>query len=73
MAVYLIECRICRKQYNSSTMTKVRARANNYESTHRNFWKEQKLSNQARKQKRYHSGRYVITNLSNMQRKHHVH
>ena len=54
MAVYLIKCRICRKQYNSSTMTNVRARANNYECTHRNFWKEQKLSNQGRNQKHYH-------------------
>ena len=40
MAVYLIECMICRKQYNSSTKTKVHARANNYESTHRKeiYW-----------------------------------
>ena len=28
-------------------------RANNYKSTHRNFWKEQKLSNQAPNQKRF--------------------
>ena len=54
MTVYLIECRIYRKQYNSSTVTKVCARANNYESTRRNFWKKQKLSNQTRYQKRYH-------------------
>ena len=53
MVVYLIEFRVCRKQYNSSAATKFRARANNYKSTHRNFWKEQKLSNQARNQKRY--------------------
>ena len=32
-------------------MTKFRARANNYKSTHRNFWKGQKLSNQALNQK----------------------
>ena len=30
MVVYLIECRICGKQYNGSTVTKFRARANNY-------------------------------------------
>ena len=53
MVVYLIERRICRKQYNRSTVTKVCARANSYKSTDRNFWKEQKLSNQARNQKRY--------------------
>ena len=28
--------------------------ANNYEITHPNFWKEQKLSNQARNQKQFH-------------------
>ena len=54
MVVYLIEFRVCRKQYNISTVTKFRARANNYKSTHPNFWKEQKLSNQTRNQKRYH-------------------
>ena len=54
MVVYLIECRVCRKQYNSSTVTKFRARANNYKSTHRNIWKEQKLANHARNQKRHH-------------------
>ena len=55
MVVYLIECRVCRKQYNGSTVTKFRARANNYKSTHRNFRKEQILSNQAcRNQKRFH-------------------
>ena len=53
MVIYLIEFRVCRKQYSSSTVTKFRARANNYKSTHRNFWKEQKLSNQTRNQKRY--------------------
>ena len=35
-------------------MTKFRARANNYKSTHRNIWKEQKLANHARNQKRHH-------------------
>ena len=29
------------KQYSGSTVTKFRARANNYKRTHRNFWKEQ--------------------------------
>ena len=52
MVLYLIECRICRKQYNGNTVTKVRARANNYKSTHRNFRKEQILSNQARNKPR---------------------
>ena len=41
MVVYLIaECRICGKQYNGSTETKFRARANNYKTTHCNFRKE---------------------------------
>ena len=40
MVAYLIECRVCRKQYNGSTVTKFRARSNNYTSTHRNFRKE---------------------------------
>ena len=30
MAVYLIECRVCGKQYKGSIATKFRARANNY-------------------------------------------
>ena len=47
-----MECRACRMQYNSSTMTKLHARANNYKSMLRNFWKEQILSNQAHNQKR---------------------
>ena len=47
MVVYLIECRSCGKQYNGGTVTKFCARANNYKNTHRNFRKEQKLSNQA--------------------------
>ena len=42
------------KEYSGSTATKFRARANNYKRTHRNFWKEQILSNQARNQKRFH-------------------
>ena len=54
VVIYLIECRVCGKQYNGSTVTKFRARANIYESTHRKFWKEQILSNQARNQKRFH-------------------
>ena len=53
VVVYLIEFRVCRKQYNNSTVTKFRARVKNYKSTHRNFWKKQKLSNQTRNQKRY--------------------
>ena len=35
-------------------MTKFRAGANNFQSKHRNFRKEQELSNQARNQKRFH-------------------
>ena len=54
MVVYLIECRVCRKQYNGTTVIKFHARANNYKRTHRNFQKEQILSNQARNQKRFH-------------------
>ena len=54
MVVYLIECRVCGKQYNGSTVTKFRAGANNYKSTHRNFRKEQILSNQTRNQKIFH-------------------
>ena len=54
MVVYLIECKVCGKQYNGSTVTKFRARTNYYKSTHRNFRKEQILSNQARNQKRFH-------------------
>ena len=38
--VYLLECRICRKQFNGSTVTKFRARANNYKNTHRDFLKK---------------------------------
>ena len=47
MVVNLIECSVCRKQYKSTTVTKFSARANEYKTTHRNFWKGQKLSNQA--------------------------
>ena len=35
MVVYLIECG---NPYNGSTVTKYRVRANNYNSTHRNFF-----------------------------------
>ena len=35
-------------------MTKFCARANNYKSARRNFRKEQKVSHQARNQKRFH-------------------
>ena len=51
IVVYLIECRVCGKQYNGSTVTKLRARANNYKNTHRNYRKAQILSNQPRNQK----------------------
>ena len=54
MVVYLIECRVYGKQYNGSTITKFPARDNNYKSKHRNFRKEQILSNQARNQKLFH-------------------
>ena len=54
MVVYLIKCRVSQKPHNGSTVTKFRARANNYGSTHRNFRKEQILSNQARNQKLFH-------------------
>ena len=54
MVVHLIECRVCGKQCNGNTVTKFRARANNYKITHCNFRKELKLSNQARNQKRFH-------------------
>ena len=45
VGVYLIECWVCGKQYNGNTVTRFRATANNYKSTHRNFRKEQILSN----------------------------
>ena len=58
MVVYLTECSICGKQCstvtNDSTVTKLRARVNNYKSIHRSFRKEQKLSKQARQQKHFH-------------------
>ena len=63
MVVYFIDCRVCGKQYNGCTVKKFRARADNYESTHRNFRKEQKLSNQARNQKRFHE--YYLQNNHN--------
>ena len=53
MVVYLIECRVCRKQYNGSTVTKFSTRSNNYKSPHCNFRKKQILSNQNRNQKRF--------------------
>ena len=37
MVVHLIEFQFFGQQYNSSSMIKFRARANNYKSTHRNF------------------------------------
>ena len=46
MVVYLKKCHACGKQYNGSFATKFHARAYNYKSTHRNFRKEQKPSNQ---------------------------
>ena len=54
MVVNLIECSVCRKQYESTNVTKFSARANNYKSTHRNVWKGQKLPNQARNQKHHY-------------------
>lgn len=51
---YLIELLGCGIQYNGSTVEKFYARANIYTSTHHNFWKEQKLSNQVRNQKSFH-------------------
>ena len=53
IVAYLIDCRICGKRYNGSTVTKFPARANNYKNTHPLFQREQKLSNQARNQKRF--------------------
>ena len=37
MVVYLMETRVCRKQYSGTAVTKFCARANNYKSTDRNF------------------------------------
>ena len=54
MVLYMVECKFCGKQYNGSTVTKFRARANNYKSMHCNFRKDQILSNQAHNQKRFH-------------------
>ena len=45
--------RVCGKQYNGSTVTKFRARASNYRSTHYNFQKEKIMSNQVHNQKRF--------------------
>ena len=52
--VYLIECRVCGKQYNGSNVTNIRARVNNYKNTHRNFRKEQAKSNHTLNQKPFH-------------------
>ena len=53
LVVHLTESRVCGVPYNCCTMTKLRARANNYKSRHHSFRKEQKLSNQARDKKRF--------------------
>ena len=58
MMIYLIEYRVCGKQYNGSTGTKFPARAHNHKSMHHNVQKEQKLSNQVRNQKRFYE-RYL--------------
>ena len=52
--VYLIECRVCGKQYNGSNVTNIRARVNNYKNTHRNFRKEQAKSKHTLNQKPFH-------------------
>ena len=54
MVVYLTKCHAYGKQFNGNTVKKFCTRANNYKSTHCNFRKEQKLSNQARNQKHLH-------------------
>ena len=48
----MTECRVCRKQYSGSTMTKC-AGTNNCKSKYHNFLKEQILSNQVCKQERF--------------------
>ena len=58
IAIYFIEYRVCGKQCNSNTVKKFRTKANNYKSTLCNFRKEQKLSNLAHNQKRFHE-RYL--------------
>ena len=54
MAVYWIECEICREQYTGSTKTKFRSRANNYKSKQRKFVKKEAVPKQTLKQKRFH-------------------
>ena len=54
MVVYFRNCSVCGKQFCGSTMATFPTRANNYKSTYRNSRKGQKLSNQARNQKRFH-------------------
>ena len=54
MAVYLIQCEICGKQYTSSTKRKLGSRANNYKSTQRKFVNKETVPMQALKQKRFH-------------------
>ena len=51
MAVYLIECEICGEQYNGSTKTRFRSKANNYKSTQRKFVNKEAVPKQALKQK----------------------
>ena len=51
--VYLIECRVCDKNFNGSNVTKFCDRGNNYKSTRPSFRKELKLSN-SRNQKRFY-------------------
>ena len=43
----LIECQICGEQYNGSTKTKSRSRANNYKSTQRKFLNKEAVPRQA--------------------------
>ena len=54
MAVYLIECEICGKQYTGSTKTKFRSRENNYKSTQSKFVNKEAVPKLALKQKRFH-------------------
>ena len=49
----LIECRVCKKQYNDSTVTKFDTRDNIDKRAHRHFGKEKILWNQPRNQKRF--------------------
>ena len=54
MAVCLIQCEICGKQYTGSTKKKLRSRANNYKSTQRKFVNKETVPKQALKQKSFH-------------------